>query len=87
MSGDDLIEPFAAQEVFVDCFTGHSVENGIFSCVGYRKQRGPDGVCQKVAVIRIAMPANKLVEAIAKAQEAFNAPKDDLMLVIPTGRH
>jgi len=87
MGDDELIEPFAVQEIFVDCFTDHTVDNGIFSCVGYRKQRGPGGTCQKVAVIRIAMPANKLVEAIAKAQEAFNAPKDDLMLVIPAGRH
>jgi len=87
MEGDTLMEPFAAQEFFVDGFTDHGVDNGIFSCVGYRKQRGPNGVCQKVAVIRIAMPANKLAEAIAKAQAAFNAPKDDLMLAIPAGRH
>lgn len=84
---DTLMEPFAAQEFFVDGFTDHSVDNGIFSCVGYRIQRSAGNPCQKIAVLRIAMPANKLTEAISRAQAAFNAPKEDLLLVIPSGRH
>jgi hypothetical protein len=68
MTDDDLIEPYAVPEIFVDGFTRHASRSGVMTCVGYRVM--PEG---KVVVIRLVWPAVNTVEAIDDAVNAMNA--------------
>jgi hypothetical protein len=72
MRDETLIEPFAVQEIFVDGFCDHQIENGVMSCVGYRVQRPSrqNGDPLKVVVIRLVMPAMNLDAAIQDARQA-----------------
>ncbi len=72
MPEETLIEPFAAQEFFVDGFADHKIINGIFSCSGYRLQRPSriNGEMLKVVVMRIVMPAEALDDCIERAKSA-----------------
>jgi hypothetical protein len=88
MPDETLIEPFAAQEFFVDGFADHKIINGIFTCAGYRLQQPSrtNGEPLKVVVMRIVMPANMLGECIELAKLAKN---EVLAIVEPErlGRH
>jgi len=71
MGRNDLIEPFAAQEIFVDGFTDHATRNGVMTCVGYR--RLPEG---NVIVVRLVWPAVNTTAAIDSAMQAMSAPQE-----------
>lgn len=67
MSEDqELIEPFAIPEIFVDGFVQYEVHDGILTFVGYRKQRAS----APVAVLRLVMPVVNLMAAIHGAMSA-----------------
>lgn len=64
----ELIEPFAAPEVFVEAFDNYEVKNGVLTCAGYREHNGI-----RVVMIRIVMPLAGLSPTIAKAMAAAHA--------------
>lgn len=75
MRDETLIEPFAAQEFYVDGFTDYSVANGLIFCAGYRLQPSRDGSEPlKVTVLRLIWPIAMLEEVIALARDAV--PED-----------
>ena len=76
MRDQKLVEPFAVPEIFVDGFTDHIIRNGVMTCAGYRLQEpaGEDGQLQRVAVIRLVMPAANLNDAIEDARSAQSKP-------------
>lgn len=86
---ETLIEPFAAQEFFVDGFADHKIVNGIFSCSGYRLQSPSriNGDPLKVVVVRIVMPANMLSEAIRLTEQARSEPLTTIEPAERIGRH
>lgn len=47
------------EDIFVDGFTEHRIEDGVFSCVGFQKLKK-----KKIAVIRLRMPAGKLKDVV-----------------------
>lgn len=73
MRDENLVEPFAVQEFFVDGFTGHEVHNGILTCAGYRLMppSHESGDVQKVVVVRVVMPANNIPEMQARTRAAL----------------
>ncbi len=64
MSAEELIEPFAVQEVFVDGWGDRVLSEGIYSSAGYRIIRG-----EKVVVIRIAQRASTVRKAVTETGE------------------
>lgn len=76
MSDDDLIEPYAVPEIFVDSFTKHVSRDGVMTCVGYRKMA--EG---RVVVVRLAWPAVNTSAAIEDANLALTVPIDELQII------
>lgn len=68
MRDEELLEPFAVQEIFVNGFTNHQRHDGVMSCVGYRATR--DG---KLVVVRLVWPAANTEAAIEDAKAALAA--------------
>ncbi len=72
MRDETLVEPFAVQEIFVDGFCDHQINNGVMTCVGYRTQRPSreNGDPLKVVVVRLVMPASNVDAAVDDARQA-----------------
>lgn len=67
---NDLLEPYAAPEIFVDGFTKHTSRDGVMTCVGYRNM--PEG---RVIVVRLVWPAVNTGAAMDDANEAVAVSK------------
>lgn len=62
-----LLEPFAAQEFYVDGFDGYEVsKDNIMSCYGYRQTRAGRQI-----MVRLVMPVSCLADAIGRANSAI----------------
>ncbi len=66
MPNSDLIEICAVQEIFVDGFTQHIAQDGVMSCVGYRKR-----LDSKEIVVRLVWPIANTASAIGEAHAAM----------------
>ena len=74
MHDETLIEPFAVQEFFVDGFCDHRIENGMFSCAGYRLQSSSQGgEPVKVVVARFIMRLTDVPDMQCRTRAALRA--------------
>ena len=73
----DVIEPFAAPEIFVDGWGERTLIEGIYSSVGYRIIRG-----EKVAVVRVLQRASAVRIAAVEAQKVLDTPPPPPNLVL-----
>ncbi len=70
----EIAEPFAINEVYCDG-VDHTVINGMMMAVGYRIMPCSGfGPPQRVAVIRLIIKVENVIDAIADAKEALKAP-------------
>jgi hypothetical protein len=85
---EELIEPFSAQEFFIDGFAEQKIVDGIFSCVGYRLHRSCKGRKPiKVVVMRIVMPATSAIESNFRTRQAIVADTLEIGAIASAGRH
>jgi hypothetical protein len=73
---EELLEPYAVAEIFVDGFTKHTLRDGVMTCVGFRNMT--EG---KVIVVRLVWPAVNTVAAINDAVVAMENPEPRDMAV------
>lgn len=64
---DEAVEPFAVQEIFFEGVTDLHIEQGMFKCILFSRQKAPgESAVHRVAIARLATPVSELPDIVQK---------------------